>query len=180
MNARLKEQYQSSIIPELREKYDYTNVMQVPKLEKVVINIGCGEMSREAKLGDSLQANLAQITGQKPVVTRSKKSISNFKLRAGMIVGLRVTLRRQHMYEFFDRLVSVAIPRIRDFRGASTRSFDGRGNYAMGLTEQLVFPEIAYDEVTRVQGMDVAFVTTARTDEEARELLRLLGMPFAN
>jgi len=177
---RLEKKYREQLVPQLMERFGYKSVMQVPRLEKIVVNIGCGDMAREAKLADTLQADLAQITGQKPVLTRARKSISNFKLRAGMIVGLKVTLRRQRMYEFFDRLVSVAIPRIRDFRGASTRSFDGRGNYSLSLTEQLIFPEIDYDQVTKVQGMDVAFVTTAKTDEEGRELLRLLGMPFAS
>ncbi len=177
---RLEKKYREQLVPQLMERFQYKNVMEVPKLEKIVINVGCGEMSREAKMVDALQADLAQVTGQKPIVTRARKSISNFKLRTGMIVGLKVTLRKQRMYEFFDRLVSLAIPRIRDFRGASTRSFDGRGNYSLSLTEQLVFPEIDYDQVSKVQGMDIAFVTTAKTDEEGRELLRLLGMPFAN
>ena len=177
---RLEKKYREQLVPQLMERFGYKNVMQVPKLEKIVVNVGCGEMSREAKLVDALQADLAQITGQKAILTRARKSISNFKLRAGMNVGLKVTLRKQRMYEFLDRLVSLAIPRIRDFRGASTRSFDGRGNYSLSLTEQLIFPEIDYDQVSQVQGMDIAFVTTAKTDEEGRELLRLLGMPFAN
>ena len=177
---RLEKKYREQLVPQLMERFGYKNVMQVPKLEKIVVNVGCGEMSREAKLVDALQADLAQITGQKPILTRARKSISNFKLRAGMNVGLKVTLHKQRMYEFLDRLVSLAIPRIRDFRGASTRSFDGRGNYSLSLTEQLIFPEIDYDQVSKVQGMDIAFVTTAKTDEEGRELLRLLGMPFAN
>ena len=177
---RLEKKYQEQLVPQLKERFKFKSVMQVPKLEKICVNIGCGEISREAKLGDALMENLAQITGQQPVFTRAKKSISNFKLREGMIVGLRVTLRRQRMYEFFDRLVNLAIPRIRDFRGTSTKSFDGRGNYALSLTEQLIFPEIEYDKVPRIQGMDITFVTSANTDEEARELLRLLGMPFAN
>lgn len=177
---RLEKKYQEQFISQLMERFQYKSVMQVPRLEKIVINIGCGELSREAKLIDALMDDLACISGQKPVVTRAKKSIANFKLREGMIIGLKVTLRRQRMFEFFDRLVSLAIPRIRDFRGTSARSFDGRGNYSLSMTEQLVFPEVEYDKVARVQGMDIAFVTTARTDEEGRELLRLLGMPFAN
>lgn len=177
---RLEKKFREQLVPQLMERFNYKNIMQVPKLTKIVINIGCGEMSRDAKLIDNLQDTLSRIAGQKPVLTRARKSISNFKLREGMIIGMKVTLRRQRMYEFFDRLVNLSIPRIRDFRGTSSRSFDGRGNYAMSLTEQLIFPEIEYDDVTRVQGMDISFVTTAKTDEEARELLRLLGMPFAN
>jgi len=177
---RLEKKYHEQLVPQMKERFQYKNIMEVPKLVKISINIGCGEISRDAKLGDSLMENLARIAGQKPVYTRARKSISNFKLREGMVIGMRVTLRRQRMYEFFDRLVNLAIPRIRDFRGTSTKSFDGRGNYALSLTEQLIFPEIEYDQVPRIQGMDISFVTTAKTDEEARELLRLLGMPFAN
>ncbi len=177
---RLETKYNEQCIPELKKRFSYKNIMQVPRLKKIVINIGCGEISRDAKIADSLMDNLTKIAGQKPVVTRARKSISNFKLREGMIVGMKVTLRRQRMYEFMDRLVNLAIPRIRDFRGMSSKSFDGRGNYSMSLTEQLIFPEIKYDEAPKVYGMDIAFVTSAGTDEEARELLRLMGMPFAN
>lgn len=177
---RLQKKYREEVIPKLVERFQYKNPMEVPRLVKIVINMGCGDMSREGKLIEVLEDNLVKIAGQKPVITRARKAISNFKLREGMPVGLKVTLRRQRMYEFMDRLVNLAIPRIRDFRGISAKSFDGRGNFGLSLTEQLIFPEIEYDEVTRVQGMDIAFVTTAKTDEEGQELLRQLGMPFAN
>ena len=174
----MEKKHKEQLVPQLMERFGYKNVMQVPKMKKIVINIGCGEMSREAKLVDVLSENLSQIAGQKPIVTRSRKAISNFKLRQGMIIGLKVTLRRQRMYEFLDRLLSVAIPRIRDFRGASTRSFDGRGNYTLGFKDQLSFPEIDFTKVDKARGMNVTIVTTAHTDEEALNLLTLLGMPF--
>lgn len=176
--ARLKKQYNEEIVPALTKKFKYRNRMQVPKLEKIVVNMGTGDALTNAKLLDAAVEDLTIIVGQRPAVTRAKKSISNFKLRAGMAIGCRVTLRRERMYEFFDRLVNVAIPRIRDFRGVPTKSFDGRGNYTLGVTEQIVFAEIKYDEVEKIRGMDVTVVTTAKTDEEAMELLRLLGMPF--
>lgn len=177
--ARLKEQYNGEIIPALIKKFKYTNRMQVPKLEKIVINMGVGDALVNPKFLDAALEDLTGIVGQKPAMTRAKRSISNFKLREGMAVGCRVTLRRERMYEFFDRLVNVAIPRIRDFRGVPTRSFDGRGNYTLGIAEQIVFPEIDYDSVEKIRGMDITVVTTAKTDEEAMELLRLLGMPFS-
>jgi large subunit ribosomal protein L5 len=176
--ARLKEMYNAEIIPALVKKFKYKNKMQVPKLEKIIVNMGTGDALSNSKLLDAAVEDLAQVVGQRPAITRAKKSISNFKLRAGMAVGCRVTLRRERMYEFFDRLVNVAVPRIRDFRGVPTRSFDGRGNYTLGLTEHIVFPEIDYDQVEKVRGMDITLVTSANTDEEAMELLRLLGMPF--
>lgn len=176
---RLQKRYREEVVGQLKERFGYENVMQVPRLEKIVVNMGCGELAQDNKLAESLMDNLATITGQKPVFTRAKKSISNFKIREGMIVGMRVTLRRQRMYEFLDRFVNLAIPRIRDFRGVSGRSFDGRGNYALGLNEQSIFPEVDYDSIAKTQGMDINIVTNAKTDEEARELLRLLGMPFA-
>jgi large subunit ribosomal protein L5 len=176
--ARLKELYSKEFVPELVKKFKYRNNMQVPKLEKIIINMGTGDALSNPKLLDAAVKDLGQIVGQRPAITRAKKSISNFKLRAGMAVGCRVTLRRDRMYEFFDRLVNVAIPRIRDFRGVPTKSFDGRGNYTLGLTEHIVFPEIDYDSVEKVRGMDITMVTTAKSDEEAMELLRLLGMPF--
>ncbi|MCK4272249.1 50S ribosomal protein L5 [bacterium] len=176
--ARLKKQYNEEIVPALTKKFKYRNRMQVPKLEKVVVNMGTGDALTNAKLLDAAVEDLTIIVGQRPAITRAKKSISNFKLRAGMAIGCRVTLRRERMYEFFDRLVNVAIPRIRDFRGVPTKSFDGRGNYTLGITEQIVFAEIEYDNVEKIRGMDVTVVTTSKTDEEAMELLRLLGMPF--
>lgn len=176
--ARLKEQYNSEIRPALLQHFGYGNTMQVPRIEKVVLNMGVGEASQNASLLDSAVSELSAITGQKAVVTRAKKSISNFKIREGMPVGCRVTLRGARMYEFLDRLINVAIPRIRDFRGVSTRSFDGRGNYTLGLTEQTIFPEIDYDRVDLFRGMDITIVTSADTDEESAELLRHLGMPF--
>jgi large subunit ribosomal protein L5 len=176
--ARLKERYATECMPELVKKFKYINNMQVPRLTKIVINMGTGDALVNPKLLDAAVEDLSQIVGQRPSITRAKKSISNFKLREGMAVGCRVTLRRERMYEFFDRLVNVALPRIRDFRGVPTKSFDGRGNYTLGLTEQIVFPEIDYDNVEKVRGMDITIVTTARTDEESMELLKLLGMPF--
>ncbi len=176
--ARLKERYTKECMPELIKKFKYTNNMQVPRLKKIVVNMGTGDALVNPKLLDAAVEDLSQIVGQRPSITRAKKSISNFKLREGMAVGCRVTLRRERMYEFFDRLVNVALPRIRDFRGVPTKSFDGRGNYTLGLTEHIVFPEIDYDNVEKVRGMDITVVTTAQTDEESMELLKLLGMPF--
>ncbi len=178
--SRLESDYRDRIIPELIKQFSYQNVMQVPKLQKIVLNMGIGEGSRDQKLVDSLKENLAEIAGQKPIITKAKKSISNFKLREGMSVGCSVTLRRTRMFDFLDRFMNICIPRIRDFRGLSPRSFDGRGNYSMGIQEQLIFPEIHYDRIARVQGMDIVIVTTANTDEEAITLLRLFGMPFRN
>ena len=178
MEPRLKTMYRNDVIPALSKKFGYMNVMKVPKLDKIVVNIGVGEAIQNAKALDAAVEDLAVIAGQRPTITRAKKSISNFKLREGMAIGCRVTLRRARMYEFFDRLVNVSIPRVRDFRGLSTKSFDGHGNYTMGITEQIIFPEIDYDKVERILGMDVTFVTTAGTDEEAHELLKSMGMPF--
>jgi large subunit ribosomal protein L5 len=175
---RLKDTYNSEIIPAMTKKFGYKNVMQVPKLEKIVINMGLGDTKDNAKGLDSAVDDLTIIAGQRPVVTVAKKSVANFKVREGMKVGAKVTLRGNRMYEFADRLLSVALPRVRDFRGISPTSFDGRGNFAMGLKEQLVFPEIVYDNVDKIRGMDIIIVTTAQSDEEARELLSLLGMPF--
>lgn len=176
--ARLKDKYLNEVVPGLQEQFKYTNVMAIPKLDKVVINIGLGEAVQNPKALDAALNDLTLITGQKPVVTRAKKSIAGFKLREGMPVGVKVTLRGDRMYEFVDRLLSVALPRVRDFRGVSPKSFDGRGNYSLGLKEQLIFPEIEYDKIDKLRGMDIAFVTTANSDEEAKELLTLLGMPF--
>ena len=176
--ARLKDKYLNEVVPALQEQFKYTNVMAIPKLDKVVINIGLGEVTQNPKALDAAINDLTLITGQKPVVTKAKKSIAGFKLREGMPVGVKVTLRGDRMYEFVDRLVSVSLPRVRDFRGVSPKSFDGRGNYSLGLKEQLIFPEIEYDKVDKVRGMDIIFVTTAKTDEEARELLTLFNMPF--
>jgi large subunit ribosomal protein L5 len=177
--ARLLDRYRSEIVPELHNEFGYKNVMQVPKLEKIVVNIGLGEAIQNARAIDAAVGDLAQITGQKPVVTRAKKSIAAFKLRAGMPIGAMVTLRGQRMYEFYDRLTSVTLPRIRDFRGVSPNSFDGRGNYTLGIREQIVFPEIDYDKIDKTRGLEISIVTTAKTDEEGRRLLALLGMPFA-
>ena len=177
--ARLKEKYQSEVAPAIMQKFSYKNVMEIPKLEKVVVNIGMGEAVQKPKVLDGAVTDLKAITGQKPVITKAKKSIAAFKLRAGMPIGTKVTLRSDKMYEFVDKLLNVALPRVRDFRGVSPKAFDGRGNYTLGLKEQLIFPEIEYDKVDQVRGMDIVFVTTAKTDEEARELLRLMGMPFA-
>ena len=176
--ARLKERYQNEVVPALMREFGYTNVMQVPKLEKAVLNIGLGEAITNAKAIDAAVGDLQQITGQKPVVTRAKRSVAAFKLRTGMPIGVKVTLRGDRMYEFLDRLVNVALPRIRDFRGVSPNAFDGRGNFTLGMTEQIAFPEIDYDRVDKVRGLEIAFVTTARNDEEGRRLLALLGMPF--
>jgi large subunit ribosomal protein L5 len=178
--SRLKERYAKEIIPAMGKEYGYRNVMAIPKLEKIVVNVGLGEAIQNAKLLDGAAEELSQITGQKPVITRAKKSIASFKLRKGMPIGCSVTLRGERMYEFFDRLVNTALPRVRDFRGLSTKSFDGRGNYTIGLRDQLIFPEIDYAKVSKIKGMNVCVVTTARTDDEARTLLRLLGMPFRN
>jgi len=177
---RLKDRYRSEIIPALMQKFEYGNVMQVPKIEKVVINMGLGDVKDNPKGLDAAVADLTQISGQKPIVTKAKHSVANFKVREGMKIGAKVTLRGDRMYEFIDKLISIAIPRVRDFRGLSPKSFDGRGNFAMGFKEQLVFPEIDYDQVDKVRGMDIIIVTTAGTDEEARELLTLVGMPFGS
>ena len=177
--ARLKEMYQNEIVEAMIKKFGYKNIMEVPKLDKIVINMGVGEAKDNAKVLDSAVRDLEIITGQKAVLTKAKKSVANFKLREGMAIGCKVTLRGEKMYEFADRLINLALPRVRDFRGVSATSFDGRGNYALGLKEQLIFPEIEYDKIDKVRGMDIIIVTTAKTDEEARELLRLLGMPFS-
>ena len=177
--ATLKEFYKSDIAPALMKKFGYKSVMQIPKLDKVVINVGCGEARDNAKVIDAIINDLSAITGQRPVVCKARKSVANFKLREGMNIGAKVTLRGDRMYEFVDRLFNVALPRVRDFRGINPNSFDGRGNYNMGLKEQLIFPEIDYDKIDKVRGMDLCFVTTATTDEEARELLTLMGAPFA-
>ena len=176
--AKLKEVYQEKVIPGLMKRFNYKNRMEIPKLEKIVINMGLGEAIQNIKILDSAVQELSQITGQKPVITKSKKSIAQFKLRTGMPIGAMVTLRKERMYEFFNRLVNVTLPRVRDFKGLSGKSFDGRGNYAMGIREQLIFPEIHYDKIDKVKGMNIVIVTTAKTDEEGKELLRLLGMPF--
>ena len=176
--ARLKDKYLNEVVPALMQKFGYKNIMQVPKLEKVVINIGLGEAIQNSKAVDAAVNDLMTVTGQRPITTKAKKSIAAFKLRAGMTIGTKATLRGERMYEFADRLFNIALPRVRDFRGVSDKSFDGRGNYNMGIKEQLIFPEIEYDKIDKVRGMDVCFVTTAKTDEEARELLRLMGMPF--
>lgn len=174
----LREQYRSEVVPEMSRRFQYKNVLQVPRLEKVVVNMGVGDAVGNPKLLDAAVADLTRISGQKPVVTRARKSIAAFKIREGMAIGTSVTMRGQRMYDFLERLLWVALPRLRDFRGLSPDSFDGRGNYSLGLREQLVFPEIEYDKVEKIRGMDITIVTTAHTDEEARELLRLLGMPF--
>jgi len=177
--SRLKAKYQQETVDALRKKFNYTNIMAIPRLEKIVINMGVGETIRNPKVMDSAVDELSGITGQHPIITKAKKPISSFKLRKGMPIGCCGTLRRDHMYEFFDRLVNVALPRVRDFKGVSLRSFDGRGNYTLGLKDQLIFPEIDYGKVDKARGMNVTIVTTARTDEEAKELLSLLGMPFS-
>lgn len=179
MVPRLKEKYEKEVVPALREKFGYKSIMEVPRLEKVVINMGVGDAKDNPKLLEAAVNDLTTIAGQKAVVTRAKKSVSNFKIREGMPIGCKVTLRGTRMYEFVDKLINIALPRVRDFKGVSNKAFDGRGNYALGIKEQLIFPEIEYDKVEKVRGMDIIFVTTAKTDEEARELLRLLGMPFA-
>ena len=178
--AKLKEVYQEKAVPALMKRFNYKNRMEVPKLEKIVINMGLGEAIQNIKILDSAAQELSQITGQKPVITKAKKSIAQFKLRTGMPIGCMVTLRKERMYEFFNRLVNVTLPRVRDFKGLSGKSFDGRGNYALGMREQLIFPEIHYDKIDKVKGMNIVIVTTAKTDEEGKELLRLLGMPFRN
>ena len=178
MSSRLKEQYQSEIVEALTKKFGYKNVMEVPKLDKIVINMGVGEAKENAKALETAIKDMEIIAGQKVVVTRAKKSVANFKIREGMPIGCKVTLRGDRMYEFADRLINLALPRVRDFRGVNPNAFDGRGNYALGIKEQLIFPEIEYDKVDKVRGMDIIFVTTAETDEEARELLTLFGMPF--
>lgn len=175
---RLQERYKAEILPSLMEKFNYTSVMQAPKIEKIVINMGVGEAVTNSKVLDTAVEELTAIAGQKPVITRAKKSIAGFKLREGMPIGSKVTLRGERMYDFLDKLISVSLPRVRDFRGVSKKSFDGRGNYTLGVKEQLIFPEIDYDKVNKVRGMDIVIVTTANTDEEARELLTQVGMPF--
>ena len=176
--SRLKEMYQNEIVEAMIKKFGYKNIMEVPKLDKVVINMGVGEAKDNHKVLESAVADLEKITGQKVVITKARKSVANFKIREGMAIGCKVTLRGEKMYEFVDRLVSLALPRVRDFRGVNPDAFDGRGNYALGIKEQLIFPEIEYDKVDKVRGMDIIFVTTAKTDEEARELLKLFNMPF--
>jgi large subunit ribosomal protein L5 len=176
--SRLKEQYQNEIVDAMIKKFGYKNIMEVPKLDKVVINMGVGEAKDNAKLLDAAIADMEKITGQKAVVCKAKKSVANFKLREGMAIGCKVTLRGEKMYEFVDRLVNLALPRVRDFRGVNPNAFDGRGNYALGIKEQIIFPEIEYDKIDKVRGMDIIFVTTAKTDEEARELLTQFNMPF--
>jgi large subunit ribosomal protein L5 len=178
--AKLKEVYQEKVVPGLMKRFNYRNRMEVPKLEKIVINMGLGEAIQNIKILDSAVQELSEITGQKPIITKAKKSIAQFKLRTGMPIGCMVTLRKERMHEFFNRLVNVALPRVRDFKGLSGKSFDGRGNYALGIREQLIFPEINYDKIDKVKGMNIVIVTTAKTDEEGKELLRLLGMPFRN
>ena len=179
MSSRLKEQYLNEIVPAMEKKFGYTNTMQVPKLNKIVVNMGVGEAKENAKLLESAMKDMEIITGQKPVMTTAKKSIANFKIREGMKIGCKVTLRGDRMYEFLDRLVNLSLPRVRDFRGVNPNAFDGRGNYALGIREQLIFPEIEYDKIDKTRGMDIIIVTTAKTDEEARELLTLFNMPFA-
>jgi large subunit ribosomal protein L5 len=177
---RLKEKYLQEVTAAMMQKFNYNNVMEVPKLEKVIVNIGMGEAVQNPKVLDGAISDLKMVTGQKPVITRAKKSIAAFKLRAGMPIGTKVTLRSSKMYEFVDKMFNVVLPRVRDFRGISPKSFDGRGNYTLGLKEQIIFPEIEYDKVDTIRGMDIVFVTTAKTDEEAKELLGLMGMPFAD
>jgi len=175
---RLKDKYKNEVAGTLFKKFGYKSVMQIPKLDKVVVNVGCGEARDNSKVVDSIVSDISQITGQKPIVCKAKKSVANFKLREGMPIGVKVTLRGERMWEFVDRLFSIALPRVRDFRGINPNSFDGRGNYSMGVKEQLIFPEINYDKIDKVRGMDICFVTTAKTDEEARALLSELGAPF--
>ena len=177
--ARYKDIYVKEVAPALMKKFNYKSVMQIPKLDKIVINVGCGDAKDNAKVIDNVMAEIALITGQKPIATVAKKAVANFKIREGMKLGVKVTLRGERMYEFLDRLFNFALPRVRDFKGINPNAFDGRGNYALGLKEQLIFPEIEYDKVDKIRGMDIAFVTTATTDEEARELLTLMGAPFA-
>ncbi|MTI48325.1 50S ribosomal protein L5 [Sporosalibacterium faouarense] len=178
MTSRLTEKYKNEVVPALMEKFKYDNIMQVPKLEKIVINMGVGEAKDNPKTLETAVEELAIVTGQKPIVTKAKKSVSNFKIREGMPVGCKVTLRGEKMFHFLDKLVNIALPRVRDFRGISPKSFDGRGNYALGVKEQLIFPEIEYDKIDKVRGLDIIVVTTAETDEEAKEFLALMGMPF--
>ena len=177
--ARMKEMYKNEIAPALMKQFNYKSVMQIPKLDKIVVNVGAGEARENSKVIDAICKDLAAITGQKPLVCHARKSVANFKLRQGMKIGVKVTLRGEKMYEFIDRLFNMALPRVRDFRGINPNSFDGRGNYSMGVKEQLIFPEIEYDKIDKVRGMDIIFVTTATNDEEARELLALMGAPFA-
>jgi large subunit ribosomal protein L5 len=177
--ARLKDKYSKDVAPAMMEKFSYNSIMEIPKLEKVVVNMGVGEAKDNPKALEAAVNELTEIVGQKPVITKAKKSVSNFKLREGMAIGTKVTLRGEKMYEFVDRLFNIALPRVRDFRGVSANAFDGRGNYSLGIKEQLIFPEIEYDKVERVRGMDIIFVTTAKNDEEGRELLKLMGMPFS-
>ena len=178
-NPNLKAKYAAEVAPALMQKFGYKSTMQIPRLEKIVLNVGCSEARENAKVLDAVVSDLTAITGQKAVVTKAKKSVANFKLREGMPIGVKVTLRGERMYEFLDRFFNLALPRVRDFRGINANSFDGRGNYAMGIKEQLIFPEIEYDKIDKVRGMDIIMVTTANTDEEARELLKLMGAPFA-
>ncbi len=177
--SRLKDKYLNEIVPAMVEKFGYKNIMEVPKIEKIVVNMGVGEAKENAKLLESAVKDMEMITGQKAITTKAKNSIANFKLREGMAIGCKTTLRGEKMYEFADRLINLALPRVRDFRGVNPNSFDGRGNYALGIKEQIIFPEIEYDKIDKTRGMDIIFVTTAKTDEEARELLRLFNMPFA-
>ena len=177
--ARLKDYYVDTVAPALMKKFNYKSVMEIPKLDKVIVNVGAGEAISNSKVIDAIVNDITQITGQKPVICRAKKSVANFKLREGMPIGVKVTLRRENMYEFVDKLFNVAFPRVRDFRGINPNSFDGRGNYSTGIKEQLIFPEIEYDKIDKVRGMDINFITTAKTDEEARELLTQFNMPFA-
>lgn len=179
MTPRLQEKYKNEVVQAMIEKFGYKNIMEVPKLEKIVINMGVGEAKENQKVLEAAVSDLTLISGQKPILTRAKKSVANFKIRENMALGCKVTLRRAKMFEFADRLMSIALPRVRDFRGVSANAFDGRGNYALGIKEQLIFPEIEYDKIDKVRGMDIIFVTSAKTDEEARELLKILGMPFA-
>ena len=178
--TRLQEKYEKEIIPAMIEKFGYKNIMEVPKLEKIVINMGVGEAKENQKVLESAVNDLTLIAGQKPILTRARKSVANFKIRENMAIGCKVTLRKAKMYEFADKLMTIALPRVRDFRGVSSKAFDGRGNYSLGIKEQLIFPEIEYHKIDKVRGMDIIFVTTAKTDEEARELLRFFGMPFAH
>ena len=177
--ARMKDYYKSDVAPALMEKFGYKSTMQIPKLDKIVVNVGCGEAKDNTKIIDAIVKDIETITGQHPTICRARKSVANFKLREGVTIGVKVTLRGDRMYEFLDRLFNVALPRVRDFRGINANAFDGRGNYNMGLKEQLIFPEIEFDKIDKVRGMDICFVTTATTDEEGRELLRLMGAPFA-
>ena len=178
--ARLKQVYRETVIPQMMKQFNYANIMQVPRIEAIVINMGLGEAIQNVKILESAQQEMAAITGQKPVITKARKAIANFKLREGMPIGCKVTLRRERMYEFFDRLVNLALPRIRDFRGVSAKAFDGRGNYALGIREQIIFPEIDYDKIDKIKGMNIVITTSANTDEEARALLKLMGMPFGS